>query len=138
MKPQSQTDLTEVLCSKGHSIFKIDCRSCGALKKDWYQNLSHSGFEDIESNIRLFSHHVTHDIQIASAGNQIVFEAKRDYYAWAERCLTTSSFDSMIEKLTWEYYAEGYTHLEIAKSLSCERSTVTKRVKKLETWLRAR
>lgn len=122
-------------CDQGHSILKDSCQSCKNLKKDWYSYLTRSGFEDLEKGLRLVAPTEELNMRMDFANN-LVFNAKRDYYSWCQECLTTCSFDSMVDRLIWQYHSEGYSRREIAPIVGYHGSNITKRLNLIETKLK--
>lgn len=127
----------ESFCDQGHSILKESCKACELLKKDWYSYLTRSGFEDIEKGLRLARPTEQLNLRM-DFSNQTTFEAKRNYYAWAQECLTLCSFDSMIDRMIWQYHSEGYSSREIGPIVGYERSWIPKKLKVIESKLKAK
>lgn len=138
LQNQMSQNLQLDLCGAGHRIYKSSCKACIALQKHWYDYLYRSGFEDIEKGLRLVG--PTEEIaQRTHAMTENTFQAKRDYYQWAQECLSNCSFDSQIDRIIWQYHSEGYSRREIAPILGYkDQSTITRRVHKIESMLKCR
>lgn len=136
---QSPYNLTnnEQFCDQGHSILKDNCHSCKILRKEWYSYLTKTGFEDIEKGLRLVAPTEELSMRIDFA-NMATFNAKRDYYQWAQECLTTCSFDSMVDRLIWQYHSEGFVRREIGPLLGYHGTAIDKRLKKIKLKLTAK
>lgn len=128
---QSQPDS----CDKGHIVFKEACKACGALQKTWYSFLARSGFEDQERGVYLVQDNLNNLVDMQ---HSTTFNAKRDYYQWAQECLTCSSFDSMIDRLIWQYHSEGYSQREISPIVELSQPWINRKIQRLEKWLKAK
>lgn len=130
---QSQYNLQQNnLCKSGHSIFKETCPSCISMKKEWYSYLNRSGFEDVERGLNLVTR--TEELFKRSDFNNLTtFNAKRDYYSWAQECLTTCSFDSMIDRLIWQHHAEGYMASEITPIVGLSNKWINRKIQRIES-----
>lgn len=87
-----------------------------SLKKEWYEKLADSGFKDIEQDEFKFKH-VSH---ASYFGREIVkrnYHAKSEYYSMAGQFLNSYKFESELEKVIWEYHANGISLRNIAKLL---------------------
>lgn len=124
-------------CTLGHSIFKEDCKACVGLKKEWYCFLKKTGFEDLEVGIRLLRPAEQLNLRI-DFQSQVTYHAKRDYYQWAQECLTTCSFDSMVDRLIWQHHAEGYTTREISPIVGHSQPWITRKIHSIEDKIKSR
>lgn len=124
------------LCSKGHSIFKESCKACLSLKKDWYSYLNRSGFEDAEKGLYLVGQSSLNNL--VAMQHKVTYDATLNYYQWAQECLTTCSFDSMIDRLIWQHHAEGYTQGEISPVVGLGARWVNRKIKRIESLLKSR
>lgn len=90
---------------------KTDLKS---LQKIWYDKLKKSGFTDIE-------HGDTINCGVPRSAkweDPIVRQSTQDYYGMAYQFLHSHKFDSELEKVIWEYHAEGLSIRDIVKVLN--------------------
>lgn len=107
------------------------------LKAEWYAKLKASGFVDIEQDE---SKLVTWALYIATNSgreSQIEREAKIEYTSMAARFTHDYKFSIELEKVIWEYWANGLSVREIETVLnkagiSIKKSKVWNIVHKLE------
>jgi hypothetical protein len=102
------------------------------LKAKWYKVLKDEGFKDIETNenylkdstidrvgrntfSRLDSSDEENSVPALTA--KAVWNAKQDYYYYAEHFLNDYKFDSELEKNIWKLHSEGISVKDIFKTL---------------------
>jgi hypothetical protein len=110
MQPKKKSELTEY----------------DKLRAIWYKKLEEEGFEDIESdenNLKIWS-----ATRFASKKSQDVSQGKEAYYYMATHFLNDYPFESKVEKLIWEYHADGHSVKDIVIILK------KRRFKKLLQW----
>ena len=107
------------------------------MRKEWYRYLNKTGFEDIERGLNIIAPTADLGLRI-DFQNDITYQAKLDYYSWAQECLTTCSFDSMIDRLIWQHNAEGYTSREIAPVVGLSQQWVTRKIKRIASKIKSR
>ena len=96
---------------------KVDLRK---LQKEWYAKLAKEGFRDIERNPdRLHTYHsdlfaFQKRLQHSYGGQQ----CKADYYALATSFLNEYKFERELDKIIWEYHAEGISARDISRLLA--------------------
>lgn len=102
----------------------------------WYKKLKKEGFEDIE--------HYDGSINIGTPrslnwGDELQRQLVQDYYCMAYHFLNEFPFETPLDKIIWEYHAEGLSIRDIVKVLKqtrvargTNRIRVWKTVKKLE------
>lgn len=122
-------------CAKGHLIFKAACDACKSMQKEWYSYLTRSGFEDAEKGVYLVQDSLN---TLVDMQHQTTFRARREYYQWAQECLTTCSFDSMIDRMIWQHHAEGFTQGEIAPVVGLKVKPVNRAINRLEKILKVK
>lgn len=130
--PNPHLQNSEVFCEAGHSILQDSCRSCKRLKKEWYSYLTNTGFDDIEKGLRLAQPTEELGLRI-DFQTQITFNAKLDYYLWTEQCLTNCSFETMVDRIIWQYHTEGYSSREIAPIVGFSQPWIVRKLKKIES-----
>lgn len=84
------------------------------LKTYWYAKLSKDGFEDIEKdefNLKQYSSRFNQDAVVRN------WHSKSEYYSMAGQFLNNYKFASNLEKVIWEYHANGIGMRDIAKLL---------------------
>jgi hypothetical protein len=84
------------------------------LQQKWYAKLEKSGFKDIEQdedNLKRWSSDFTTKKFLDT------YEAKADYYYMATQFLNDYKFETQIERVIWEYHAEGISNRNVAKLL---------------------
>jgi len=122
-------------CKKGHTIWSPHCKPCRDLKREWYERLERSGFQDEEKNGQLRvtaeSYHILKDIQ-----TQTQFEARRSYYQWAEIKLEQSAFSSEKDKKIWECHSKGMSRREISPLVGLEHSWISRKIKRIGEYLK--
>lgn len=107
------------------------------LKDKWYAKLERTGFHDIE----LKSGHLENNS--TSGGTidprRVTWESQAEYYQMATDFLNDWQFEDRIERIIWEYRANGLSPRSIAKTLNKVRRkkinyiTVWRMIKRLET-----
>lgn len=95
-----------------------------ALQKTWYDKLKANGFEDAESSERHLKFWNTG--RLANHDHHVLDNA-REYYILAEHFLNDHKFDSELQKVIWEYHANGMSARDIAKILNKVKATKTNR-----------
>lgn len=126
-------------CKSGHLIFKRNCKSCRALKEEWYQKAQKKDvFEDIENeNEDLTDHKSIIDLYQRKHFQTLeVFEANLEYHIWAEQMLEKATFKCRKDKTIWKYYIKGFSRREIAPKVKLEGSWVSRKVKKISKYLK--
>lgn len=99
------------------------------LKAIWYKKLEKSGFEDIEAEderLKAWSSQFKRQRSVDS------WEAKAAYYSMADSFLNDYKFASRIERIIWEYHANGLSIRGIVETLNKVRKKKTHRT---EVWL---
>lgn len=128
----SQDNLIQ-LCQLSHSVYKQSCKSCRALRREWYQYLSDQGFEDLEKNDELrVTYHSIENIQAFQ--HQQVYQAQYSYYEWAQSKIN-SKFRSQADKLIWQLHSEAYSQREISPHVGLEQSWVNRKIQKIRQYL---
>ncbi len=122
------------------------------LLKTWYAKLKKDGFKDIEQdedNLKVWSNvFIRPDANVKNRNDYNArpksvrqkkdeFEAKRDYYYYAEHFLTNHKFQSERERIIWEYHVHGVSARNTSKLLekvkiNISKSAVNDVVKKLQ------
>ncbi len=109
-----------------------------ALKAKWDKKLADSGFEDIETANGDLKRHTAYGSRGLGYHGQIGWDAKVSYYTMAEHFLNDYRFDTNMDKVIWEYHANGISVREIAQLLqdlklvdTISRGTVHNILKKL-------
>jgi hypothetical protein len=106
------------------------------LQTKWYEKLEKSGFKDIEKK------HVGEmnwPSDFVRESRMIGWQAKQEYYRMAEHFLTEHKFKNRLERIIWEYHANGISVRNIVVTLQkvkvkgLDRNVVWKIVNKLET-----
>lgn len=85
-----------------------------SLKKVWYKKLEKSGFQDIEQdefNLKQYSFRIT------QAAVRRSWHASSEYYYMADQFLHNFKFKNNLERIIWEYHANGISMRDIAKLL---------------------
>jgi hypothetical protein len=104
------------------------------LTAEWAQKLIDSGFSDIE---REDGHFVYRDSSMIDYRNKN-WEAQAEYFYLASDFLNVHKFKSNLERIIWEYHANGLSVVDIAETLSkvrrnkIGRMTVWRILKKLQ------
>jgi hypothetical protein len=85
------------------------------LKTYWYKKLAKSGFEDIENDKQQLK-------QSSSKFSEAVvvrtWSAKSEYYSMAGQFLHSYKFKTPLERIVWEYHANGISIRDIADTLN--------------------
>lgn len=85
------------------------------LRDIWYAKLAKDGFEDIEDkdsrNLKKWS------VKLVLHVPQVAREAREQYYRMATDFLNDYKFKSSLEKIIWEYHANGMGVRDIADTL---------------------
>lgn len=105
------------------------------LTKVWYAKLAKEGFKDIEPHENTLT--AWHS-KIINTYTSTEAEAKQIYYNMANHFLNDYQFESILEKVIWEYWAAGVSVRDIAEQLTrveikhMRKSSVWKIVRKIE------
>lgn len=106
------------------------------LKAVWYTKLEADGFNDIEqdeNNLKEWSTKFTRKKSLDT------WQAKESYYSMAENFLNTYAFENELEKVIWEYHANGISIRNIVDIINkmlytdTDRNVVWKTIFRLET-----
>lgn len=95
-----------------------------ALKKEWYNKLKETGFDDIEhSNGSLKQLHSSkflsdHNGSASIEHTQHFNKYKAEYYRLATHFLNDHKFESKVEKFIWHLHSEGVSTRDIVSRLS--------------------
>lgn len=106
-----------------------------SLKKIWYAKLEKEGFKDIEPHENTLK--VWHS-KLSSKYTAAEAEAKQIYYNMANHFLLDHQFETILDKVIWEYWAAGISVRDIsdqlmrAKIQQVRKSYVWKTVRKHE------
>lgn len=84
------------------------------LKEVWYKKLERSGFVDAERDEYTLKQYSSRFNQAEVVRN---WHSKTEYYSMAGQFLNTHKFASRLEKVIWEYHANGVSVRDIAKLL---------------------
>lgn len=91
------------------------------LQKEWYKKLEDTGFNDIEKNEsseynvkRPVSKRFTEKNKLFRKGTWVV---KQEYYDMALEFLNVYPFPRELDKVIWEYHANGLTVRDISQTL---------------------
>jgi transposase-like protein len=109
-------------------------------KAKWYKKLENSGFVDIEQdedNLKKWSSVFTAEVGKHSLE---LWKIKAEYFQMATNFLEEYKFDNNVEKVIWEYHANGLSIREIAdllkkarvKSVGVKKSNVSLIIKRLK------
>jgi hypothetical protein len=85
------------------------------LRETWYKKLKESGFEDAENddyNLKIWSSRFS--IRHADAS---LWQAKEEYYRYAEQFLNEHKFTNSLDKNIWMYHANGVSVRDISDIL---------------------
>ena len=85
------------------------------LKTIWYKRLKKSGFTDIERNEKDFNGGGSS--RFARSRYIAELPARTEYYNLANRFLLEHEFTSELERIIWEYHANGIGSRNMAKLL---------------------
>jgi len=94
------------------------------LQAKWYKKLEKDGFQDIEKNEYQLkqSSSIFMDMRKGnrneSSATVVSREAKRDYYMMATDFLNSHPFTSKLQRIIWEYHANGLSTREISATLN--------------------
>ena len=102
---------------KKRSKAKVAPKDYRSLKKIWYDKLAKSGFDDIEYNEEKFKH-VSHGSYFGRTEVARNYYPKMEYYSMAGQFLHNHKFQSNLEKVIWEYHANGISIRNIIKLLN--------------------
>lgn len=87
------------------------------LRAEWYQKLKDEGFKDIEHHHKDdYANSVT--TQSRHFSDEVLRNSVQEYYNMAYHFLNEYKFENEKEKIIWEYYTEGLSYREIAKTLA--------------------
>lgn len=84
------------------------------LQKIWYGKLKKEGFNDIEANecqLKVWTN------SAVSGYSQAEIDAKQIYYRLANHFLTEYEFETILDKVIWEYHVNGVGIRAIADEL---------------------
>jgi hypothetical protein len=114
---------------------KLKEKSYKQLRQEWYKKLKAEGFNDIERRDGEFkdSWGIPTQLRVST----VFWEAKQEYYYWAEHFLNDYKFDSEIDKAIWEYHMNGIGYRKISDTLAkvnikMSRQTICRLVMKLK------
>lgn len=102
------------------------------LKEFWYQKLKDSGFNDIEYNDTLLINGPSGNLYRNKQFKNGTWQAKATYYSMAESFLNEYAFSTELDKVIWEYHANGISVREISETL--EKANI-KKTSKSSVWL---
>lgn len=88
------------------------------LREVWYKKLKDSGFEDIEADKHNTAGGMGWSNKFKTAETARNWESKREYYSMAGRFLHEYKFKNERERIIWEYWANGLSVRNIAKTLT--------------------
>lgn len=86
-----------------------------ALKKEWYNKLKETGFEDIEQDDNYLKSWTSSLVKARNKGSYS--ESKAEYYRIASHFLHDHAFVSKKEQFIWERHSEGISIRNIAIAL---------------------
>lgn len=92
------------------------------LKTVWYRKLKQSGFKDIERDEDTLKNWSS-IFAYQKPGNN--WQSKEEYYRYAAHFLEEHKFETELQKIIWEYHANGLSMRNIAKTLNKTRVTKT-------------
>ena len=103
------------------------------LQKLWYKKLKDEGFEDIEKK----DGHIGRTKLNLTNRTFDQIEITQQYYSMARSFILDYSFESEVDKVIWEYHAEGISvrmTSDLLKSVGIikKKSTINNVVRKLE------
>jgi hypothetical protein len=104
------------------------------LKALWYKKLERSGFKDIEQDEVYFKNS---NVSVIDQ-RRVTWQSQAEYYQMATDFLNVHPFKSRVERIIWEYHANGISTRDIADILNKVRKnkilrmTVWRIVKRLE------
>lgn len=125
------------LCKVGHRIFDQDCKSCEDLKTEWYNYAKQMGFVDIEKGNNLSGSVVTLGVVHNPVEDRLnTFSARVNYYQWAREKINEGKFQTTKDRLIWEDHAHGATLREIAPKVGYEFSWISRKIKRIEGYLK--
>lgn len=105
------------------------------LTKVWYAKLAKEGFKDIEPHENTLT--AWHSKIINTYTSEEVY-AKQVYYNMANQFLNDHQFETILERVIWEYWANGISVRNIAEQFNrvkidkIQKSSVWKIVRRLE------
>ncbi len=102
------------------------------MRQEWLTKAASSGFEDIENHKEELK--VSKSIHLDT---KVTYDAKQSYYDWARSKVNDGRFDSEKSSLIWELHSEATPRREIAPKVGFEQSWVTRKIKKIERYLKA-
>lgn len=115
------------ICSMSHLSLKEDCIGCTHLQITWYEYLEYFGFIDIEKSVLLRPIQVTHSRNATSI---------LEYFLWATESLHQKKFKSEKDQEIWTYYVEGLTRRQMEPVIGLDQSSITRRIKVIEKYLK--
>lgn len=92
---------------------KPKAKSYQELKEVWYKKLAKSGFVDVESNEFIIKQPASSAFNRTSAISRD-WQDRIEYSSMAGQFLHSHSFKNELEKVLWEYHANGLSIREIA------------------------
>ena len=105
-----------------HTIFDKQCDYCAFLKAKWYGKLGNFNGNDLgdiekdEDYLKSYSSDTFRPKYInTQAGG---WQAKAEYYSLASKFLNEYKFEREIDKVIWEYHAEGLSIPDIVKTFT--------------------
>jgi hypothetical protein len=88
------------------------------LKTLWYAKLKADGFEDIERSedmLKVWS--TTFTMAVPNSSTPIQLAAKEAYYRFATHFLNDYQFETLRDKIVWEYHSNGMSMRNIVETL---------------------
>lgn len=103
------------------------------LKQVWYKKLKKSGFEDIELNEKYLKNPSSKFLRKRSLDT---FQNRENYYYMATCFLNDYKFKTRLDKIVWEYHANGISVRNIVMLLKtvkirCNRDSICKKTQEL-------
>ena len=98
------------------SPMKPDSKEFKKLQKKWYDILKKDGFEDAESDEAHLKFWSSQYFQINF--EPTAFNARKEYFDFADKFLNEHKFLSLYEKQAWHYHCEGLSLREIVKEFT--------------------
>ena len=103
---------------------QFNSRDFKKLQSKWYAKIKKHGFEDAETlngKLKISARQVLRKSVLATK------QSKEDYTAMADDFLHSHSFKNELEKIIWEYHANGLGAPAIAETLRKAKITKTNR-----------
>jgi hypothetical protein len=99
------------------------------LQDKWYKKLEKTGFKDIEyADMSVKSARVSRSLNWS---DPTLRQSVLEYYLMAYNFLIDYKFESEVDKIIWEYYAEGLSIRDIVQIL---KDTKVMRTNKVRVW----